>query len=345
VSLRDDICRRIAHLRLETAGARGKSLFAKQLGISPSTYDYYEHARVPPASILVRIAEVTGADLRWLLTGESSVGDTVPADHPVLQRAAKLLARCPDAAGPLRAFLDILSEAMKFPKGDEAGTAQQARPAIRGSYRERPEHADPEAPAAAEAGERVSEPSAERQAAARQTGWIPVLGRSAAGVPHFWADRDEAAGLTTLDDLIARHASAEARSVRPASVAGAEGGEKSAVQIVLLPAPEAGELTEFVVAPAIKARCPDAFALRIDGDSMAPDIRHGDLVVLSPSCPAADGKPAVVQLDGQIGVTCKLLRRGDDVVHLVPVNERYEIGTFPADQVVWALRVLARVRS
>ena len=51
------------------------------------------------------------------------------------------------------------------------------------------------------------------------------------------------------------------------------------------------------------------FAVRIDGASMAPEILHGDVVILSPSCPAEQGKPAVVQLADKIGVTCKLFRR------------------------------------
>ena len=59
-----EICRRIARLRVEAVGPRGKSAFARQLGLSPSTYDYYEGARVPPASVLVKISELTGADLR-----------------------------------------------------------------------------------------------------------------------------------------------------------------------------------------------------------------------------------------------------------------------------------------
>jgi hypothetical protein len=164
-------------------------------------------------------------------------------------------------------------------------------------------------------------------------------------VPHFWAEGEGAEGLTTLEQLVARHAAVAQRSVRPASAAPADGGEESSVQIITLASPGAGEVVEFVSAPQIKARCPDAFALRIDGDSMAPDIRHGDLVILSPSVPAAEGRAAVVQLDGQIGVTCKLFRRVGGVVHLVPVSDRHEIASFPTEQMVWALRVLARVRS
>jgi len=116
------------------------------------------------------------------------------------------------------------------------------------------------------------------------------------------------------------------------------------VQLVTLSAPDQRDAVEFVAAEAIKRRYPDAFALRVDGDSMAPQILQGDVVVLSPSVPADDGRAAVVQAAGQIGVTCKLYRKAGGHVHLVPVNSRYEIADVEAGQVEWALRVLARVR-
>jgi len=285
----------------------------------------------------VRIAEVTGADLRWLLTGRESPEAAAPFDHPTLRRAAALLADRPDAAAPLAAFLDILIEVGKFP-------AKTGHSPAAGEERTGPGEGPAKRQAVAARPPRAAEEAAQAGKAAR-AGWIPILGRSAAGVPHFWADGDETAGLTTLEELISRHSSAAASDVQPALAAGIEGGEESPVQIVTLSVPDAGEVVQFVAAPQIKARWLDAFALRIDGDSMAPDIRHGDLAVLSPGAPASDGRAAVVQLEGQIGVTCKLFRRREGVVHLVPVNDRYEIATFPADQLVWALRVLARVRS
>ena len=330
-SPRPEICGRIAQLRLETAGARGKSSFAKQLGLSPSTYDYYEATRVPPADVLVRIAAVAGADLRWLLTGEDRAEAGPPADHPVLRRAAALLAKSPDAAKPLAAFLDILAEVGRFPAKPKPVAGQEDPPPAE------PDEEPPPKPPADEA-ERAA-PSPKQ----RGLGWIPVLGRSAAGVAHFWRDGQGPAGLTTLDELIARHASGEA-DVRAATVAEADGRDETAVRIVTLACPEAGEVSQFVDAPRIKARWSDAFALRIDGDSMAPDIRHGDLAIVSPSVPAVDGRAAIVQLRGQIGVTCKLFSRREETVHLVPVNDRYEIATFPAAELVWALRVLGRVR-
>jgi len=315
------ICRRIAQLRLEVAGPRGKSAFAKQLGLSPSTYDYYESSRVPPAPVLVRIAEVAAVDLGWLLTGKPAAGGAGSVEHPVLQRAAALLERHPDAAGALGAFLEVLAGAMEFPGG------------LRGQQ-----------PAAAPPQDRPPAGAADPD----RSSWIPILGRSAAGVPQFWDSRDAAAGITTLGELVARHARRAARSARPAvaeMASGLDGAPAETVQVIALSAPDGSEACEFISAGGLRARHPDAFAVRIDGESMAPDIRHGDVVVLSPTAPASQGRPCVVQLRGQIGVTCKLYRREGDTVHLVAVNEQFPPVSVPTGEVVWALRVLARVRT
>jgi len=272
---------------------------------------------VPPADLLVRIADAGGVDLRWLLTGRAH-DPAVPAGHPAVGRIATLLADRPGAAAPLTAFVDLLAESLSWP----------AKPAAAGG---------PGGAAGAAAGAVADAHDARRD-------WIPILGRSAAGVPRFWADADDARGVTTLTDLIARHADA-ARDVRPAVAADAEGRGDRVAQLITLRGPDDAGVAEFVAAADIKRAHGDAFAVRIDGDSMAPEILHGDVVVCSPSADAADGRAAVVQLEGQIGVTCKLFRRAGETVHLVPVNERYAPQSFPAEALVWALRVLARVRA
>jgi len=255
-------------------------------------------------------------DLRWLLTGEAS-DPSVAGDHPAVARVAALLADHPDAAGPLTAFLDLLCGTMTWP--EKAPATETPAP--------------------------VGAPARSPAARAALPDWIPVLGRSAAGVPRFWSDAEDGRGVTRLDDLVARHAGRAPDRRRPARAAEDGAAGESVAQLITLREPDETHVAEFVVAAGLKARHPDAFAVRIDGDSMAPEIRHGDLVVCSPSASAAEGRPAVVQLDGQIGVTCKLVRRDGDTVHLVPVNEQFAPQAFPADRLVWALRVLARIRA
>lgn len=303
-------------MRLEVAGPRGKASFAKQLGISASTYDYYESARVPPADILVKVADIGGVDLRWLLTGRAGENASVAvcSNHPAVQRVAKLLGDHPDAAEPLAAFLDILAASMKFP----------AKVALAG-------------------GEAAGEFAESTDISTDRSTWIPVLGRTAAGVPQFWQSQADADAVTQLSELVARNAQRSSSVLR--AVADSEvGGQSETVGLVTLNVPDENDVSEFIAAAGIKSRFPDVFAVRVDGESMMPDIRHGDLVMLSPSAPAVDGRVAVVQLDGQIGVTCKVFRRSGEAIHLIPVNEQYPPQNFPSKKLVWALRVLGRVR-
>ena len=234
-----------------------------------------------------------------------------------------MLADNPDAVGPLTAFVDLLAASLAWPAKDAADAA----------------------PTDADSAPTSSEAPARRPTGDPRRDWIPILGRSAAGVPAFWASADEAEGVTALADLVARHAGRAGRSAQPAVAADETGRGPVPAQIITLPAGDEDDLVEFVAAESLKQRHPDAFAVRIDGDSMAPDIRHGDIAVCSASLGPADGRAALVQLAGQIGVTCKIFRRDGSTVHLVPVNEQYPPQSFDADQVVWARRLLARVRT
>ena len=68
---KNPIIERIIQLRVQHFGERGKSDFARELGISPSTYSYYEQDRVPSADILLKMSRITGVGLDWLITGEN----------------------------------------------------------------------------------------------------------------------------------------------------------------------------------------------------------------------------------------------------------------------------------
>lgn len=314
-------------------GHRGKSSFAKMLGLSPSTYDYYEAGRVPPAEVLVRIADVADVDLRWLLTGQAA--DTkVRPDHPVLQRAAELLREHPDADKPLAAFLDVLAESMKFPAKDPAPQEEQTD--------SKPEA--PRSPRTARESPTAEPEPAEREAPEAGKDWVPVLGRSAAGVPQFWPLDDPAEGVTELREIVDRVVSRSSAQRRRPAVREEGASAPTAAQIISLSAPDENAVCEFVTAGTVRRRYPDAFAVRLDGESMSPELRHGDLVLLSPSAPAVSGKAAVVQLARQIGVTCKIYRREGDTVHLIAINEQFPPERHPADRVVWALCVLGAVR-
>jgi transcriptional regulator with XRE-family HTH domain len=64
------ICTRLKQVRIQVCGRRGQSRFALLLGLSPSTYNYYEKGRVPPIEVIDLAAKVSGAPLLWLIRGE-----------------------------------------------------------------------------------------------------------------------------------------------------------------------------------------------------------------------------------------------------------------------------------
>lgn len=306
---------RIKLLRTQYAGSRGKSRFAQALGISPSTYNYYESARVPPIDILLKICRITGADLEWLLTGQGRKKGIAPGKNSVLlQELDELFASNPDLAEPAMAFLELLCE--------KKGIETRLRPDVSPSAPDRP-------------------------------GWIPVIGRTAAGLVHFWEQTslpESRQAVTELDELVKKHIGRDIiRSVDGAvsiDLRAAElldGIKTRQASLIQVRGTEQEQIVEFVQCEQIQKLFPDSFALQIDGDSMSPRINDGNIVVLSPSIPAAQGHIAVARLVDQIGVTCKLIRTTQTGVHLIPINERYETKIVPKKDLLWALAVLCHI--
>lgn len=108
------LAQRIKDLRRRHFGLRGPEQLAQKLGISTDEYLRYERGVVPPGEIMVRLCEVTGEDLQWLLTGVAGRGAVVitgtRARHQeLLARLARLLDERPEFAAPLEAFVNLLA--------------------------------------------------------------------------------------------------------------------------------------------------------------------------------------------------------------------------------------------
>jgi transcriptional regulator with XRE-family HTH domain len=308
------IIERIKLLRTQHAGARGKSKFARALGISPSTYNYYENDRVAPIKVLLRICEVTGADLEWLLTGQQARTALIGGPNKaLLQQLDELLTSSPELAEPIQAFVELLCE--------KKGIERQLS-AIPSTKTDRP-------------------------------GWIPVLGRTAAGMIHFWDQTslpEPRQAITELDDLVRKHIGKTIIGSTDATVAIdlraralVDGLKNHQANLIQVGGAEHEQVVEFVQCQDIHSLFPDSFALQIDGDSMSPRINDGDIVIVSPSVSAAQGQIGVARLANQIGVTCKLIRATDTEVHLIPINERYETKVVPKKDLLWALAVLCHI--
>jgi len=319
------IIERVKQLRNQYAGSRGKSKFARALSLTPSTYNPYEEDRVPAVETVLKICAVTGADLNWLLTGEKGGKKSISGPNSaVLQKLDGVFTSNPEIIEAVLAFTELLCEKKQIEQKSERSRSPVNISAIK--------------------------PSSARL---NQPDWIPVLGRTAAGMIHFW-DQSSAPSsqqaVTELDELVKEHVGKNIMSSAevtlsvdlqtPSLVDGLKSSEVNFVQV----SGQQDKIVEFVECRQIRKLFPDSFALRIDGDSMSPRINDGDIVILSPSVPAAQGQIGIARIANQIGVTCKLIRSTETAVHLIPINERYETKVVPKDDLLWTLTVLCHIR-
>jgi SOS-response transcriptional repressor LexA len=93
----------------------------------------------------------------------------------------------------------------------------------------------------------------------------------------------------------------------------------------------------------IPTDCRDAkaFAVSLEGDSMEPMFRDGDMLVLMPSQQIHNGCMAVVRLVSD-GVLLRRVEIRGDRLRLVPINPRYEVDEVGMDEVSWVYPVWGR---
>lgn len=80
---------------------------------------------------------------------------------------------------------------------------------------------------------------------------------------------------------------------------------------------------DFAVDPRLKSMHPEAFVLTVRGDSMEPEIHHGDLVICLPDAEIRSNDVAIVCVNGEIG-TVKRVRFDRTGLTLIPANPRYK---------------------
>jgi len=335
--LSEQIIQRLRELRIRCFGRRGRGKFAAILGISQSTYSYYERHRVPPVEILVRASKATGCSLNWLATGEGlafeddvpleGVAVAGPEDHhggddvqEVVDRLVSVVGTSNKAMEAVKALTEVLQQAR----------SEQREAAARDVRSDSPDSPMITRSDGTGSGSMVT---------------VPVLGRAAAGIAMFWADRSESQDFMDLKNLAYRAIQAGKCSVIWKQSDRVDGALVELVQLPKTIAVGAVQVSELVVFPrGVDLAQKDLFAAWIDGDSMAPMLATGDLVVASSQVPASNGNVSLVQLNGQIGSTCKIYRQQGDTVHLTPANEAYATTIHPADQVIWALQVLYKIK-
>lgn len=82
----------------------------------------------------------------------------------------------------------------------------------------------------------------------------------------------------------------------------------------------------------IDARKGRFFALRIRGNSMEPEVKHGDIVIVRLSEDFDDGDMVIALVNGNEGV-CKILKYRDDGIALCSLNDEYQPMQFTRDEI------------
>ncbi|MCX6133147.1 MAG: XRE family transcriptional regulator [Ignavibacteriales bacterium] len=87
----------------------------------------------------------------------------------------------------------------------------------------------------------------------------------------------------------------------------------------------------------------NAFALEVKGNSMAPRIEDGDIIVVSPKLESRTGDICVVRINEED--TVKRVKIEDQFIHLIPLNQEYEPMAVRKKDVSFMWRVVKVIKS
>ncbi|HBG26231.1 MAG: hypothetical protein A2Y10_08090 [Planctomycetes bacterium GWF2_41_51] len=202
--------------------------------------------------------------------------------------------------------------------------------------------------------EKASFETAVKSQNSSKNGWIPVLGRTAAGVHGSWSQSigtDSRVVETHIEQLVQKHLNSSIVNSITADITVdsqtrgiIQALNKSQANLIQTTGNNEDDVVQFVECSEVHNLFPDSFALQVDGDSMSPRINDSDIVIVSPSLAAVEGLPAIIRISNAIGVTCKLIRMEDKSVHLIPINEKYETKVAAKNQILWSLAVICHIK-
>lgn len=302
-----ELAQRIKELRRRHFGTRGKDEFARRLGLAREVYDRFEAGRLPPGELMVRMCELTGEDLQWLLTGASSRGTLVISGarnrhQDLITRIARALDTRPSLATPLEAFFDLLLR------------GQETR---RESPRELPTPTTGDLIplfAANEWPDQLSQPDG--------------------------PDGDRMLAPVAFEESLANAERSSADLAEPATADHA--GVLHNVTLLSLTDP-AGVAHRLLQSREV-ARCfPAAFGVVLDDDAMEPMFAAGDALLATPGTGPQIGRPALCKFIDRADDRCRIWL-GDDGEHvqLGRVSDGQQ-EQMPRAHLRWSLEVLYRV--
>jgi repressor LexA len=101
---------------------------------------------------------------------------------------------------------------------------------------------------------------------------------------------------------------------------------------------------EFVGCPDVDDK--DAFACRVQGDSMTPKYQEGDIVIFSPAATCRSGDDCFVRFDDGQTTFKRVFFEQDEskrpVIRLQPRNEKYRPQTVPSERIAGLYRAIYR---
>lgn len=105
-----------------------------------------------------------------------------------------------------------------------------------------------------------------------------------------------------------------------------------------------GVADEYVYCPGVED--PNAFAIRVCGDSMEPRYHEGDILIISPAVPVASGDDCFVRIEANHETTFKrVFFDPDDTIRLQPLNERYPPQVVPRTDIAALYRAVKRIEN
>lgn len=90
---------------------------------------------------------------------------------------------------------------------------------------------------------------------------------------------------------------------------------------------------------------PEAYALRVKGDSMHPRYRAGEFIIVTPSIEPQPGRDVMVKLKSGMKLLKQLNWRRGDEIQLLSINDGYEPYTVSMDEIESIQRVAGGVPS
>jgi len=88
---------------------------------------------------------------------------------------------------------------------------------------------------------------------------------------------------------------------------------------------------------------PQAFALKVKGNSMSPRIEDGDVVIVSPQQEARSGDICVARVNGED--TLKKVKFEGNYVHLIPLNPEFDPVTVKKRDVNFVWKVVKLIKE